>query len=322
MAGDAGYQSGRQFVQDQAMRAAGPDLASGNYQGALARLMAGGNPQLALAVAGLANSNRDFQFRQQEAQRAQGNADRSFAEGQRQFNVGAEGSRVPQGFQPDPTRPGSYRPIPGGPQDPAYIAETRKGPNLSVGDITKLSEEGGKYANLTGFIGTFKDNFGGKGLGVVGEAQNWAGRNLPPVTENIKNNAEQATWWQSYDRYKNVVRNDLFGSALTATEQAAFDKADINPGMQPDQIRKNLEIQRQVVEGGIKRKAGALVAAGHDANTIGKAYGLTPEQLGVPTKKGSQVAGGPVKVASQEEWAKLEKGTDYVAPDGSVRTKQ
>jgi hypothetical protein len=78
LAGDKGDDSGRQFAQDRALRAASPDLASGNYQGALAKLLAGGNLQQALAVAGLNNQNRDFQFRQQEATRSQGNTDRSF----------------------------------------------------------------------------------------------------------------------------------------------------------------------------------------------------------------------------------------------------
>lgn len=313
LAGDRGYNQAVKANQEDAVSAAGKLYASGDIKGAQAQAAQGGQSGLALLMNMVQQQNNERDYALRQAQ---------FDEQKRQFNVGAEGQKVPQGFQPDPTKPGTFRPIPGGPQDPEYIDRTRKGPSLSVSDITKLSDEGGKFANLTGFIGGFKDQYGGKGLGVIGEAQNWAGRNLPPVTENLRNNADQSSWWQSYDRYKNVVRNDLFGASLTASEQAAFDKADINPGMQPDQIRKNLQIQRDIVESGIKRKAGALISAGHDPQTISKAYGMTPEQLGVPAKKGGTPAAGPVRASSKQEYDALPSGTQYIAPDGSLRTKQ
>lgn len=91
MAGDKGYDTGRQFQQDQALRAAGPDLASGNYQGALAKLIQSGNLHGALAISQLGNNNRDFQFRQQEAARAQGNTDRSFGLQKQQADEAARG---------------------------------------------------------------------------------------------------------------------------------------------------------------------------------------------------------------------------------------
>jgi hypothetical protein len=76
LAGDKGYDSGKQWQQDRAMRAAGPDIASGNYQGALAKLLASGNLQGGLAVAGLNNNQRDYQFRKDESVREQANFDR------------------------------------------------------------------------------------------------------------------------------------------------------------------------------------------------------------------------------------------------------
>lgn len=54
-----------------------------------------------------ARSERDFQFRQQEAERAQRNADRSFYQG-----------LVPTGFE---RTDAGLRPIQGGPQDPEYL---------------------------------------------------------------------------------------------------------------------------------------------------------------------------------------------------------
>lgn len=61
------------------------------------------------------------QHAQHEAdqRRAQFNADRTFGEQQRQFNVGAEGGKVPPGFE---RAEGGMRPIPGGPASPEYKA--------------------------------------------------------------------------------------------------------------------------------------------------------------------------------------------------------
>lgn len=243
----------------------------GDTRGALAKLMAVGDVQGAQALASYGNNERNFNFQQQQATQAQRNSDRTFSENQRQFNTGVEGGRVPAGFERNPNGQG-YRPVQGGPQDPAYIAETRRGPQMSVADVTKLSEEGGKFANIGGFIDTFKDTYGGKPFG-AGEASNYLARNLPSALTG-PNERESATWWQGYDRYKNVVRNDLFGSALTVNEQAAFEKADIQPGMNPEIIRNNLKIQKELAERGIRRKAEALIQSGQDPSVVSKAYGI------------------------------------------------
>lgn len=224
------------------------------------------------------NADRTFNAGREDAARSQANADRSY--GLQVAAARRAADRTPTDFEinpdaaTDPSQP-KYRPLSGGPKDPTYIAQANaaKPRPMSVTDITKLSEEGGKYADLTRFVDTFKDEFSGKP--VIGEVRNWVGRNLPTnMVEPIV--AEGSAWWQGYDRYKNVVRNDLFGSALTAHEQQAFDKADITPGMNPQIVRKNLAIQKQIVENAMRRKAGALTSAGYSADVVNKAYGTAP----------------------------------------------
>lgn len=264
------------------------DLGRGGItnEQAAQRLIAAGDMQGGLALASLGNNQRDFQFRQDETRRAQANADRSFGLQERQVNATLEGGRVPPGFRAVPG--GGLQPIPGGPEDPDYLrnraAATDKGRPMSITDITKLTEEGQKYGDLTRFLETFKPEYAGYMSGAVGNAANIAGRVLPKsiVGEDV---AAGSSWWQGYDRYKNVVRNDLFGTALTASEQAAFDRADILPSMQPDQIKKNLAMQKAIVENGLKRKASAMVQAGYDPRAIGAAYGVDLGGLGVPTSK-------------------------------------
>jgi hypothetical protein len=164
--------------------------------------------------------------------------------------------------------------------DAGPIAGTTSAPaprNMSVSDITKLQEEGGKYADATRFAETFKPEYAGHTI--LGEGPNVAGRILPEAVVG-KSTAEGADWWQSYDRFKNLVRNELFGSALTAPEKAAFEKADINPRMDPERIKKNLALQKAITERGIRNKADAMISAGYKPETIAKAYGVDSRMLG------------------------------------------
>jgi len=253
----------------------------------------GGDMGLAALAMQQQRDTRDFGFREQEAKRAQGNTDRASTLQREQFET-------PPGWQ---RVGGVMAPIPGGPADPKYIHEATeakdKGRNMSAGDITKLSEEGGKFSAVKGFIDTFDDKFAGQTL--LGGARNSVARNLPEWATD-PDARKGAEWWQNYDRYKNVVRNDLFGSALTATEQAAFTAADITPNMNPAAVKANLETQRKVLEGAMKRKAGGLVAEGFRPDTVARGFGVELKDLGVEPKKAAKPAGGdapPVPGAKQ-----------------------
>lgn len=223
---------------------------------------------------------------------------------------------TPSGFRKDAAT-GGLTPIPGGPQDPAYISTATKPRSLSVSDIGKLSDEGQKFGTLTSVANNFKDNYGGYTPG-TGDLSMAAGRYLPERIAG-KDRAEAAAYWQEYDRYKNVVRNELFGSALTVGETKAFAQADVDPSMQPAQIRKNLARQKEIVEAGLKRKASAMIAAGYDPETIGRAYGVDLGGLGVNTqRRGSQPqAGQPIRVTSPQQAKSLPSGTPIILPDGS-----
>ena len=145
--------------------------------------------------------------------------------------------------------------------------------NLSVGDITKLSDEAGKFRSIERYVTGFKDAYAGDISDTYGEAKNWSGRNNPLAGKDSK---DRAAWWQDYSQYRNAIRHDLFGSALTAPEKAAFLESDITPGMQPDMIRRNLARQQEIVTNALKRKGGALIEAGTPRNVVAKAYGMDP----------------------------------------------
>lgn len=145
---------------------------------------------------------------------------------------------------------------------------------MSVSDIQKLAKEGGQLEQVRGFGETFKPEYAGYGSDVVGNLANEAGRKIPGVVG--KKVADGAAWWQDYDRYKNVVRHGLYGASLTGNEQKAFLAADITPGMDPDQIRRNLATQKRIVEDSIRREGRALIGSTYDKTAIANAYGLPP----------------------------------------------
>jgi hypothetical protein len=243
-------------------------------------------------------SDPTLDFRKDEAGREQKNVDRAFTENQRQFNATAAGGKTPPGFRLKPD--GTQEFVPGGMADPTYIQSVTdakdKGKPMSITDITKLSEEGGKFSSLKGFEEKFQDKYAGYKIPAIGSAAMAAGRYLPESVAG-KDTAEAAGFWQGYDRYKNVVRNDLFGSALTATEQAAFEKADVSPAMDPAQIKKNLAAQKVIVENGLKRKANAMIEAGYKPEAIAAAYGIKLGDIGVSSKKSGAAQAGAAKPA-------------------------
>lgn len=198
--------------------------------------------------------------------------------------------------------------------------------NLSFGDTQKLAKQGVQLEAVKRYGDTFKDEFSGYGRG--GETTMFIARNLPLFTGPTTESA--ATWWQDYDRYKNVVRNELFGSALTEGEQRAFESADITPNMDPKQIRANLARQKSATESALAKTTRSLTASGYSPDAVEGAIGLPLEELKVGDKDQGQLpkeAGAPtskevMQVRSKQEYDALPPGTRYIAPDGSIRTKQ
>ena len=178
---------------------------------------------------------------------------------------------------------------------------------FTVNDLTKLREEGTKFANVSRFAETFKPEYAGYSVG--GDLAMGAARIGFPVAAT----PEAASWWQDYDRFKNLVRNEMFGSALTATEKAAFEKADINPNMDPKLIGLNLKRQQQIATEGVRRQASAMVTAGYDPAVIAQAYGLDPRTLAADAPQGGGGGGATHDDALQQAREAIQNGADPAA---------
>lgn len=153
------------------------------------------------------------------------------------------------------------------------------GKPLSAPVVLQLTKDAGKLQNLQSLGAGFKEDYAGSPL--IGDIENRLGRmgwtgGLTGATEG------QAEWWQQYDRYKNEVRNELFGASLTEGEQRAFEQADISPGMDPRIVKQNLAKQQQIIEQGLQRKGRVWAAQGYNTDAIAEATGipLAPAGLG------------------------------------------
>lgn len=123
------------------------------------------------------------------------------------------------------------------------------------------------------FAESFKDQFGNKT--VLGDWDN-TGKRI------FGDNTGQAQWWQDYAFHRNQIRNELFGSALTASEKTEWEKADIGPRMDAAEIKKNLDRRAKIEERALNRQIRANQAAGYNRQQIEELTG----------RAGSDDAGG------------------------------
>lgn len=93
-------------------------------------------------------------------------------------------------------------------------------------DLNKLSE----VAN------SFKPQYGGSKLDVIGQMQNWLGSR-----DSKSSLADQAAWWQNWQTYFNGVIKTLSGSAVTESEARRLAATAITPGMDPTYIQMRVQ---------------------------------------------------------------------------------
>jgi hypothetical protein len=187
----------------------------------------------------------------------------------------------------DPTR--GLRVISGGP-----------GTRLPDATRTRLTEQGGQYSTVTRLGSTFRNNFSMPNTVWGGDMRNWLARYLPTFTTPDQRAA--AEWWQSYARDSEIIeRHALFGAALTATEQAAWRAADINPNMAPDMIRRNLQRRQEILTGAMRRYARGLAGEGFSIESIA-------QYLGVPQSMLTGQGSGPGAGTDTGEWQDLGGG--------------
>jgi hypothetical protein len=148
---------------------------------------------------------------------------------------------------------------------------------MTEGGVSKLTTEGGKLSMLRDYGASFQDSYAGMSAGLVDYGN--AAKTVGQLGIGTQNASDAAQWWQGYDRYKNEVRKDLYGATLTPSEERTFEAADIRAGMDPALVRKNLAMQRTIIERAMKRKTAALIKSGFNPEVINEAYGIDAATL-------------------------------------------
>lgn len=145
-------------------------------------------------------------------------------------------------------------------------ADEEKGKPLPSALQTSLGKKADGYAQMKSAVEKFQDGFAGyKGSTTAGELDLWIAKNLGTKDELKKDSAQ---WWADYAAYRNVARNSIFGSALTAHEKAEWEKQDITLGMTDDAVKKRLSRQAELVEIALGKEANSLAAQGYSKKGI------------------------------------------------------
>jgi len=274
------------------------------------------------------NTDRSFGFQQTEAQRAQQNAERGFGfqeRTQKRADDAQERADLNQPYTADPNKPGGVIPTPGNittdpeaqlrvlglkreeerrqraqdavvaglkPDTPEYRHFMATGTykdsgsnNLSEKAGDKIAEKGGALEDFNRLATTYKEGYGGFGNSYIADAANAL------ASKTGIGNAERADWWRDYQNQKNIIRNKLFGAALTATEAAEFNKASIDPSLSDRTIKTNLALQHDAVRRAAKKMVDFYTARGANPQQIEAALGMPMSALEKLTASPAPVAG-------------------------------
>jgi hypothetical protein len=175
---------------------------------------------------------------------------------------------------------------------PIQIAGKEK--QLPAGLQKDLGEKAASFNQLSSLESGFKPDYAGYGIAGVGDLANWTARQF-----NV-GNTDAADWWQQYQAYRNKVRHEMFGAALTGTETAQWEKQDINPGMQPDRIKANIQRQREIIEGALRRRAASLAKQGYSKDAIKAEMGERFDEA-ARDKDPQEAGSAPRKAVAKDE---------------------
>lgn len=159
---------------------------------------------------------------------------------------------------------------------------------------------------LSRSLSSFQDGYGGN---VAGSLENLAQGIYSGV-----GTPGQRDWWADFAATDNQIRNELFGSALTAAEQRAYNATTVTPRMDPKEIRRNLNRRLQIVEGALQRRRKFMEANKFDLEAVDALLSPLPGNPGAG-------AGAPVRVRSVQEARKLPSGTVFIDPTGKRRVR-
>lgn len=312
--------------------AMGPD---GKFDPARATelLLQAGDTEGAKLVGGMADNQADRAWRREESQRSQSNADRSYG---LQVQT-ANRERLPAGFQTGPD--GGLQPIPGGPADPVYkrsVGDRQNAPAgykwndpsdpeaglsaISGGPAEKIDAEVAARQGLAkSFMDDMNDEIGPDGkvarTGILNEVR--AG-GATGVYDSALGAAGVGTQGRLHARIQSGA--DALKRMLTGAGQSESEAASYAKRYEPTatDTAGTLEQKLQQLSRELRSTTDVLGRGRGGSGFMNEPRTQAQPQAAAPIAP----QGGPKPVASAQEYQALPPGTQYTAPDGSIRTKQ
>jgi hypothetical protein len=144
------------------------------------------------------------------------------------------------------------------------VAANRPGRAVPNTIVTKLGDLENKAETFGRLSKDFQPEYGG----VKGAVRAAVGSYLPGGDKG-------ADWWKDYRMNSELVeRHEMFGAALTASEQAAWRAATISPGMDAETIQRNLEKREALATKVYNKARDRYQASGYN---VGDAFQPRPE---------------------------------------------
>ena len=113
---------------------------------------------------------------------------------------------------------------------------------------------------------------------------NWVSDTVGNATVEFKrrfgDETKMADWWQTYRQWVIDVRREKFGATLTGNELKAFDEIIAKPSQDSAVIKRNVEKQKDMIEGWIARRATALSKEGYNSDAIAARITVKPVKVG------------------------------------------
>ena len=132
------------------------------------------------------------------------------------------------------------------------------GKPLPSGTATILKGGSDQITNLANALEQFKPEYFGLTADIENVAQEYFGVGTPG----------QRNFWSVFRATDNIIRNDLFGSALTATEKAAYQATTIHPRMDPSVAKQNLVERLRLARLFLQKYANSVAAGGYNVDQI------------------------------------------------------
>lgn len=132
----------------------------------------------------------------------------------------------------------------------------------------EISDKAQGLDELIHLNSTFKDEFGGS---VVG------GPTATKLYERVGFKKDRVYWWKQFKKLDSKLRNELFGSALTATEKASWDEITVTENSDPEIIKEAIFQRASIAKKALDREIQGLANTGLDTSGMS---GIVPQMGG------------------------------------------